>query len=373
MRERTSGDRIRVAIAGTIHAKPGVVRRRLEDDGFAVVAQVEEPGELLSALASEDPDAIVLDGEMAGLDMGKVRGAAPDAKIVLFAAGAAAAAAAPAGVDGVLAKGAGLGQLTTLLRQLLVEAPAPFAITTPVAGGPPPKRPERRVVIGLGVIAATLALFAAGALAIVGSESRPPEVALPSQSGPSGPPAPGLTALERASADLRDLQLALRQGAIGRVPVLARALVRDRRGAIAVGFSVSSLDRSIVLTLRPLVLALGPGTLTLLRSILGDLMPSQPAPPPSGGGTTQAGGSGTGGGGTSEGGAQGGSGGGGGGSGGGGGGSGGGAGGAGGSGGGSGGGGVDTSNGHGNHFGWRNKPPQGGWKGQNPKRQGPKS
>ncbi len=365
MRERTSGDRIRVAVAGTIHAKPGVVRRRLEDDGFAVVAQVKEPGELLSALSSEEPDAIVLDAEMAGLDVREVRRAAPDAKIVLFAAGAAAAAAAPAGVDGVLAKGTGLGQLTTLLRQLLAEARAPVAITTPAAAVPPPKRHERRVAIGLGAIAAALALFAAGALAIVGPGSRPPEVALPSPSGPTGPPVPGLSALEQASADLRDLQRALRQGALGRAPDLARALVQDRRAAIAVGFSVSSLDRSIVVTLRPLVVTLGPGALALLRSILGDLMPSLPALPPSGGTVTSAGGSESGGVATSGGGAQGG-------------GSAGGSGGSGGSGGtgGSGGGGggvVVTSNGHGNHFGWKNKPPQGGWKGQNPKRQGPKS
>ncbi|MGH2529677.1 MAG: hypothetical protein ACRDH0_10175, partial [Actinomycetota bacterium] len=27
---------------------------------------------------------------------------------------------------------------------------------------------------------------------------------------------------------------------------------------------------------------------------------------------------------------------------------------------------------NGNHYGWRNKPPEGGWKGENPKRHEPK-
>ena len=52
MRERTAGDRVRVAIAGTIYAKRALVRRFLEDDGFAVVAAAKDPEGLFSALRS---------------------------------------------------------------------------------------------------------------------------------------------------------------------------------------------------------------------------------------------------------------------------------------------------------------------------------
>jgi hypothetical protein len=137
----------------------------------------------------------------------------------------------------------------------------------------------------------------------------------------------------------------------------------DRQGALAAGFSVSELDRLIGSTLQPLMALLGPGVITILQAILGDLLPAIPQPPASGGGggilaggTGETGGTGegsqppddgTGGGG--DGGGQPGEG-----------------------EGGGGGQGGPLFPGNGNHNGWRNKPPAGGWKGENPKRNGPK-
>jgi len=381
MRERTAGDRIRVAIAGTIYAKRALVRRFLEDDGFAVVAEANDQEGLFSALRSEEPDAVVLDDDIADWDVQEIRRASPDAKIVLFTSGSPSEPGVPGAADGYLQKGVGLGALTLLLRELLTEPVAPIVLPAPPVRLPNGAAHERRVVIRLAALVAALVLIATGALALVGQAPTGRERTLPTIQ-PTPPPGGTRTALDQAIADLRDLRAALRDGRYAQASVLAQALLLDRQAALAAGFSVSELDRSINSMLQPIMVLLGPGILSTLQSILGDLLPAitqQPSATGGGGnialpgtgaaaGTAGTGGTGgTGGGGTGGGGGGGGTGGGG-----------GGTGGGGGGGGGTGGGGgpsegtVPESPGGGNHNGWRNKPPEGGWKGENPKRRGPK-
>jgi hypothetical protein len=389
MRERTVGDRIRVAIAGTIYAKRALVRRFLEDDGFAVVAEADEPKGLFSALRSEDPDAVVLDDDIADWDVEEIRRASPDAKIVVFTSGSPGERGVPGAADGYLQKGVGLGALTSLLRELLAKPLALIVLPAPPVRVPSGAAHERRVVIRLVALVAALVLIATGALALVGQAPTGPERTLPTIQ-PTPPPGGTQTALDQAIADLRNLGAALRDGRYAQASALAQALRLDRQAALAAGFSVSELDRAISSMLQPLMVLLGPGIVSTLQSILGDLLPAIPQPPPAtggggivlggtggtGGGTGGGGTSGTGGGGTSgtsgTGGGGGGGTGGGGTGGGGGGGTGGGGSGDGGSGGGPSEGAALASPGGGNHNGWRNKPPEGGWKGENPKRRGPK-
>ena len=366
MRERIAGDRIRVAIAGTIYAKRALVRRFLEDDGFAVVAEANDREELFSALRSQEPDAVVLDDDIADWNVEEIRRASPDAKVVLFTSGSAGGPGVPAGADGYLQKGVGLGTLTLLLRELLAEPVAPIVLPAAPVRVPNGAAHERRVVIRLAALVTALVLIAAGALALVGQAPTGNERALPTIQ-PTTPPGRTQTAMDQAIADLRDLQGALRDGRYAQASTLAQALILDRRRALAAGFSVSELDRVIGSTLQPLLALLGPGIVSTLQSILGDLLPaiSQPPPATGGGGIVLPGTGGGGGtvgtgGGTPP--------------------PGGGTGGGGGGGGDGGGGGGEpaegegpASPGSGNHNGWRNKPPDGGWKGENPKRQGPKN
>lgn len=369
MTGRVSGERIRVAIAGNIYAKRALVRRFLEDDGFAVAAEARDQEGLFAALRSQEPDAVVLDDDLAPWDLGEIRQAAPDAKIVLFTSGAPDASRVPAGADGYLQKGVGLGHLTLLLRELLAEPQAPIVLpAAPPAAIPHGPEHERRVALRLGAIAAALVLAAGGALAVIsGPGERAPGPRATSTGGPVVPEGPRLTVLDRAMADLRDLRGALRKGSYVLAEALARSLMANRAAALEEGFSVSGLDAAIRSTLQPLVGFLAPGVIPILQAILGDLFP--PVPPSEGagggGGIILAGGDDDGslgggeapgggdqtdgepGGGDGDGGGDGGGG-----------------------GDSSGGGGVEASNG--NHSGWRNKPPDGGWKGENPKRQGPK-
>lgn len=366
MTGRVSGERIRVAIAGNIYAKRALVRRFLEDDGFAVAAEARDREGLFAALRSQEPDAVVLDDDLAPWDLGEIRKAAPDAKIVLFTSGAPNASRVPAGADGYLQKGVGLGHLTLLLRELLAEPQAPIVLpAAPPVTVPHGPEHERRVALRLGAIAAALVLVAGGALAVISRPDEPrPGPRATSTGGPVVPEEPKRTVLDRALADLRDLRAALRDGSYVLAEALARSLMANREAALEEGFSVSGLDAAIRSTLQPLVGILAPGVIPTLQAIMGNLFP--PLPPlggtgggggiilpggddggslvggeaPGGEGQTGGGGGGDDGGGGDGGGD------------------------------GSGGGGGEASKG--NHYGWRNKPPEGGWKGENPKRHGPK-
>lgn len=370
MTGRVSGERIRVAIAGNIYAKRALVRRFLEDDGFAVAAEARDREGLFAALRSQEPDAVVLDDDLAPWDFGEIRQAAPDAKIVLFTSGAPDAPRVPAGADGYLQKGVGLGHLTLLLRELLAKPQAPIVLpAAPPAAIPHGPEHERRVALRLGAIAAALVLAAGGALAVIsGPGERAPGPRATSTGEPVVPEGPRLTVLDRAMADLRDLRGALRKGSYVLAEALARSLMANRDAALDEGFSVSGLDTAIRSTLQPLIGILAPRVIPTLQAILGNLFP--PVPPLGatgggggiilpggddggslGGGEAPAGEGQTGGGG--DGGDDGADG----------------DGDGGGDGDGDGGGGEGSN---GNHNGWKNKPPEGGWKGENPKRQGPK-
>src|SRR6266508_4070741 len=379
MRERTAGDRIRVAMAGTIYAKRALVRRFLEDDGFDVVAEANDQEGLFSALRSDEPDAVVLDDDIADWDVEEIRRASPDAKIVLFTSESPGEPGVPGAADGYLQKGVGLGALTSLLRELLAEPVAPIVLLAPQLRVQNGAAHERRVVIRLAALVAALVLIATGALALVGQAPTGRERTLPTIQ-PTPPPGRTETAMDQAIADLRDLRAALRDGRYAQASALAQSLLLDRQAALAAGFSVSELDRSISSMLQPIMGLLGPGILSTLQDILGDLLPAITHQPPATGGggggialpgtgaaggtagTGGTGGGGTGGGGTGGGGTGGGRTG----------------GGTGDVGTGDGGGGEPSegegpaSHGGGNHIGWSNKPPKGGWKGENPKRQGPK-
>ena len=52
-------ERIRVAIAGRIHARPTLVRRFLEDDGFDVVDVSSTMEGTLAAVAEQDRKSVV--------------------------------------------------------------------------------------------------------------------------------------------------------------------------------------------------------------------------------------------------------------------------------------------------------------------------
>lgn len=372
MTERVSGERIRVAIAGNIYAKRALVRRFLEDDGFAVAAEARDREELFAALRSQEPDALVLDDDLAPWDLGEIRKSAPDAKIVLFTSGAPGASRVPAGADGYLQKGVGLGHLTLLLRELMAQPLAPIVLpAAPPVAVPHGPEHERRVALRLGAIAAALVLVAGAALAVISRPDEPGPRAT-STGGPVVPEGPKVTVLDRALADLRDLRGALRDGSYVLAEALARSLMANREAALDEGFSVSGLDAAIRSTLQPLVGILAPGVIPTLQTILGNLLP--PLPPlegaDGGGGIILPGGDNGGslGGGEAPGG-EGQTG--------------------GGDGGGDSGGGIDGGGddggdidgggddgggegSNGNHFGWRNKPPEGGWKGENPNRHGPK-
>ena len=377
MSERVPGERVRVVIAGNIYAKRALVKRFLEDDGFDVAAEAMSRSELFAALRLHDPDAVVVDDDLIGGDIAAIREIVPDTRIVVFTSGRPEPSRVSAGADGYLEKGVGLASLTAMLQALVIEptAPTPVFQTSPgpLVAIPIADEPlqERRIVMRLGALAAALALVAAGTLVLLGSPQKDAQrvIAAPTGQPPGSNPAAGApTALDAAFTDLHELRSALSGGYFVYAGVVANALVTDRAQALEVGFAVGALDAQIRAALRPLMGSIPPRFLSVLQSIMGDLLPPPPplssggetgetAPAGAGGGTTSSGGGGTstGGGGTSTGG--------------------GGTSTGGGGGGGGGGEGTstpsDTSPGNGKHKGWENKPPGGGWHGENPKRHGP--
>src|SRR3990172_1212292 len=114
-----SAGRIRVLIAGNIYVKRALVRRFLEDDGYEVVAEALTRSDILPTINRGSPDAIVVDDEL--LEDGsitRIRGTAPDAKIVVFTSTPPAAPGVIIGADAYLEKGGALAALTALLGRL---------------------------------------------------------------------------------------------------------------------------------------------------------------------------------------------------------------------------------------------------------------
>jgi hypothetical protein len=80
--------------------------------------------------------------------------------------------------------------------------------------------------------------------------------------------------LRMAEARLGDLEHALREGPASAAPELARALVSGRGAALAEGADVSDLDGRIRLEVPPALDATPPGVASIVRTILGDLLPA---------------------------------------------------------------------------------------------------
>jgi hypothetical protein len=416
MKERQPEDRLRVVIAGNIYAKRALVRRFLEDDGFHVVAETLTASELLALPELDHADAVVVDADLLNGSIDPLRSVAPDAAIVVFTSGGTDARNKPPGADAYLEKGVGLASLTALLQSLLSDAPA--SLPDFQWGEPPRAQPsERRILAGLGGVAAAIVLTAVAALAVFGGVGPIPSPT-PSAPPPRSPTATATlapSAIELAMADLHELHDAL---AVGNALEARRALDRlgqELRDAREAGFSIATFGAAVSRLLQPMLADVAPSLLEELRGLLGPYLDfstiidgsdaggtdlvgvtagTSASETTSGSATTigtaatgAGGGTGGGGGGGGNGGGTGGGGtGGGGGNGGGSGGDGGGTGGGGGNGGGTGGGdqtggggtgggaseGPDTEGpaggfpGNGHHYGWTNKPPTGGWHGTKP-------
>ena len=393
MRERQPGERLRIVIAGDVYSKRTLVRRFLEDDGFDVVAEAPSTQDLLSFGGLARADAVVVDSTLLGDSVGDLRALAPDAAIVVFAGKAGAAAGRPTGADAYLEKGMGLASLTALLHSLLTDAPPiPFAWTEPA----PPTATDRRALTSLASVAAGIVLIAVLALAVSGGGVVPVARRATRASGTTAPrTAPTADPLAAARRDLSALQDAVE--ADRPTGALLGALQTDLEGLRNSGL-LADFASTVSGALQPLVRSLARGLLERFRDVFGDLLDfttggstdtsgsmattTTAGRSPVGEGialdggssgtTTSGGGSGGGGsggsGGASGGGGSDGSGGGpgAGGS------NGGGASGGDGSNGGNGGsgGGAQPSGGNGHHNGWSNKPPSGGWHGDNPKSRG---
>jgi hypothetical protein len=357
-----------VVIAGNIYAKRALVRRFLEDDSFDVVGEALSQDQLLTLGGLPRADAVVVDGDLLDGSVERLRGAAPDAVIVVFTS--AAGVTSPPGADGYLEKGMGLASLTALLHSLLSD-PAATPLVRPWPTPPPPLAPppERRVLAGLAGVAAGIVLVAVVALAVFGGAGTVPisnPIALPTSS-PRSAPNSGRSALEVATADLDELRKALAEGRV----IEARYVLRDLNAilsAVHPTFATGAFLSFAADELLPFLDGMSADLLADLRAVFGSAlqMPTSTGSvsggtiltgvttsgstttttgTTSGGTTTTDGGSGTGDAGGSGGGSGGG-----------------------GSGGGGGGGGDQpaTSHGNGNHYGWANRPPAGGWHGTKP-------
>src|SRR6185436_2556389 len=123
-----------VFIAGNIYVKRAQVRRFLQDDGYEVVGEARTREDAVSAVRRDQPDALVIDDDLlaegpGGGTMGRLRRAAPDAKVVVFTNAVVDAPAVPEGADGYLEKGLGLASLTAMLGRLFAEEASAFVTT----------------------------------------------------------------------------------------------------------------------------------------------------------------------------------------------------------------------------------------------------
>jgi hypothetical protein len=402
MRERQPEDRLRVVIAGNIYVKRALVRRFLEDDGFQVVAETLTASELLALPEIEQADAIVVDADLLNGSIDPLRAVAPDAAIVVFTSGGTDARTQPPGADAYLEKGVGLASLTALLQSLLSEASP--SLPGFQWGEPPRAQPsERRVLAGLGGVAAAIVLTAVAALAVFGGvgPSPSPTPATPTSRSPNATATLAPSAIELAMADLRELHDALAGDNTVEARLALDRLGLELRDARDAGFSISTFEAAVSRLLQPMLADVAPSLLDDLRGLLGQYLDfstitggstaggsdaggngivggvtaGSSASEATSGGATTGGAIGTGDTGTGGGGGNGGGTGGGGGNGGGGGGTGGGGSGGGGTGDGTSQGAEDEGpaggvHGNGHHYGWTNKPPTGGWHGTKPHPQG---
>jgi CheY-like chemotaxis protein len=296
--------RIRVFVAGTIHANHALVRRFLEDDGYEVVGEAPTRENLVAAIGRSEPDAVVVDQDLLGRGMmARVRRAAPDARIIVFTAGPTNQAAAPRGADGYLEKGVGLAALTALLVRLFTDEPAlgqPVAAGVAAAGagrgmevaaasapepgaGGPPSSPVGAVA-RLVTIASGAILIVWGLIAMIATSRVPLP---PADTTDTTPPRTVVAAssLVEAQNALDELVAALRDGNYVLATVHAQTLMDERQQAIAEGFSLSGLDAAIAVRLDGLVGTLPLRVNSTLAEVLRSLYPPLPDEDQPGGGS----------------------------------------------------------------------------------------
>jgi CheY-like chemotaxis protein len=305
--------RIRVLIAGNVYVKRALVRRFLEDDGYAVVGDVMSADAVIPAVRAGQPDAVVLDEDLAshGAGIEAIRGAAADVRVIVFTAAATGTGAPPPGADGYLDKGVGLSALTALLGRLFFEPTAP--LEPPMVGattGMPPSpvtapepvddaagagsRPVRRSAVAnvsrmVAMAAGVLLLVWGVAAAIRGSDIGGDSTNLAeASSSPSGgevvePGSPSL--LDEAYATLDRLVEALRDGNYVVGTVEAQALVDQRDEAVAAGFAIAGFDAEVTSRLLAIAPNLPERVNVQLADTLGSLYPPIQAPTGSTGGT----------------------------------------------------------------------------------------
>lgn len=369
--------RIRVLIAGNVYVKRALVRRFLEDDGYAVVGDVMSADAVIPAVRAGQPDAVVLDEDLAsqGAGIAAIRGAAADVRVIVFTAAAAGTGAPPPGADGYLDKGVGLSALTAALGRLFFEPTVPLEpllvgasvgmAASPLTPADPTDdaagartMPLQRSAIGnvsrMVAMAAGVLLVVWGlAAAIEESDTRGDTTtvaeASPSSSGGEvvEPGSPSL--LDEAYATLDRMVAALRGGNYIVGSVEAQALADQREGAAAAGYALAGFDAEVTSRLLAIAPNLPERVNIQLADTLGSLYPPIEGPTgPTGStdGTTATGDGGgtstdTSGGGTDT---------------------------SGGNGGGEGGGALDSAPqpGDGKAWGWSHKPPHGGWHGNKP-------
>jgi CheY-like chemotaxis protein len=383
--------RIRVLIAGNVYVKRALVRRFLEDDGYAVVGDVMSADAVIPAVRAGQPDAVVLDEDLAfqGAGIAAIRGAAADVRVIVFTAAAAGTGAPPPGADGYLDKGVGLSALTAALGRLFFEPTVPLEpllVGASVGMAPnlltPPEpvddtagagaRPVRRSAVGnvsrMVAMAAGVLLVVWGVAAAIEESDIRGDTTTVAEASPSSsdgevvePGSPSL--LDEAYATLDRMVTALRGGNYIVGSVEAQTLADQREGAAAAGYALAGFDAEVTSRLLAITPNLPERVNVQLADALGSLYPPIEGPTgptgstdgttatgdgggtgtdTSGGGTdTSGGGTDTSGGGTDT---------------------------SGGDGGGQSGGALDSAPqpGDGKAWGWSHKPPHGGWHGNKP-------
>jgi CheY-like chemotaxis protein len=305
-------ERIRVHIAGEIYPRRALVRRFLEDDGYHVTGQTTSRKTLLAAIQKNEPDAIVIDEDLlAGGPgegtLGRIRKAAPDAKVIVFTSSPLSEPGTTTGADGYLEKGVGLAALTSLMGRLFADwtaAVAPAAVGATGAGARiaasgPVADPGRGAREPVGAAAngssaaatARLVAIAGGAILIVwgmiamlatGGGLTPPPL---DRTEGGGTVIAGDDALDAAYASLRRLMTAIESGSYVLAGVEAEALMEAREQAAAEGFAIIGLDAEVTARLGTIVDVLPLRVNTMLSAILGSLYPVLPDEDVPGGGS----------------------------------------------------------------------------------------
>ena len=329
------GGRIRVLIAGNVYVKRALVRRFLEDDGYEVVGDVMTADEVVPGIEAGTPDAVVLDEDLTeqGTTIGRIRAAAPDARIVVFTRAAPGQGAPPPGADGYLDKGVGLSALTALLGRLFSEPTVPLepmivsasvtagvatanvapevgmgeadtnptepitAVDEPPAESAPEENGKATGGGGSNNVLRLVAMVAGGLLIVWGvlaamsadevggGGSAPVAEASPTAGGSII--VDETTPLDEAYAALDRMMAAIEGGNYVLAAVEAQSLMDQRQQAFDAGFATSGLDAEVTARLEAVVGGLPARVNMQLAAILGDLYPTLEEPSEPGGGSTQ--------------------------------------------------------------------------------------